>query len=453
MFYIALIGWIALHFKRVLFSIISLIVLLLFSIPLLTRSLSFNHVSLQYNNKNSDSFAQLSLMKNNSIESYVVDKKNYIFINDNSNQIKDINSSPIYSYFIPGEIFTTFDSSLMKNLFHISDYQDYQIDKKYSLLKNDYLNYNFSNYYNEYTNALILRPEDVNPLFLSNIDYENLLLDNISTIVESNDTNYIQLKDELLVQQLLSDLANDKNINWIKLNEKEIMTLRSLLGINTTYNQLFYYQDNYQWFSQKTPNLLERIEIKYNKSLSELLNYLWNSENTQNNINNTFGNIDPIFENVNDLYPSVKVLDNNKMPTKFDIDFIKNDLIRFQNNSIAYLTTNGTYENTNSLTDIDPSIVDKQSWDAYIDNNVFNVDGAQRIVKSLSNKLPNLAQMTFSFNNLNLNQFSYYFTLSDNTYLDHSEIYVTALIFIILFVAWASLNKFKKLNYKNIEYN
>ena len=266
-----------------------------------------------------------------------------------------------------------------------------------------------------------------------------------------NDNNYIDISDQLLVQQLLENLQSNTSMNWNQLDKKEINTLSCLLGINPAYNQLFYYQRDYSWLSQKTPNLLSKIENQINSSLANLLQYLWTSENTQNNINNTYGNANPVFDDINNIYPSVKDLDETKAPSSSDIDFIKNSLIRFQNQSIGYLTINGTYQNISSLTNIDPSIVDKASWDNYVDQNTFSIYNARTFLNKLSNSLPNLFAMSFSPNNANLNQYSYYFSIEDNTYLSHSDIYITALVFIFIGSYVIAMNKFKNNNYKNME--
>ncbi len=451
LFYISLFIFIAIFFKRIGFSIISLLIIFLWMIPIFTRPLFANQNKLEFNPQNSNSFVQLSVAKNNTIETYIVDKINPIYVNNNKNEIKIINSSPIYSYFIPGEIFVSFDALLMKNIFDINDYNNHQIDKNYSLLKNFYENYNFSNFNNQYTNFLVLRPEDINPLFLDNVDYENLLISNINNIYKANDGNYIDINNQLLIQQLLDNLQNNTSMNWNQLDKKEINTLKCLLGINPIYNQLFYYQRDYSWLSLKTPDLLTRIEILFNSSLANLLQYLWTSENTQNNINNIYGNAIPVFDNVNNIYPTIKDIDENKAPSSSDLDFIKNDLIRFQNQSIGYLTINGTYQNVTSLTNIDPSIIDKTSWDTYVDQNTLSIYSAKRFLNKLSNSLPNLFSISFSPNNTNLNQYSYYFSIKDNTYLSHSDIYITALVFIFIGSYLIAMNKFKNNNYKNIE--
>lgn len=451
LFYISLFIFIAIFFKRIGFAIASILIVFLWIIPIFTRSLSINQNKLEFNPQNSNSFAQLTVTKNNAIETYIVDKINPIYVNSNKDEIQVINSSPIYSYFIPGEIFVSFDALLMKNIFNINDYENHQIDKNHSLLKNLYQNYNFSNYNNQYTNFLILRPEDINPLFLDNTEYEDLLMSNIKNIITTNDNNYIDISNQLLVQQLLENLQSNTSMNWNQLDKKEINTLSCLLGINPAYNQLFYYQRDYSWLSQKTPNLLSKIEMQINSSLANLLQYLWTSENTQNNINNTYGNANPVFDDINNIYPSVKDIDETKAPSSSDIDFIKNSLIRFQNQSIGYLTINGTYQNISSLTNIDPSIVDKASWDNYVDQNTFSIYNARTFLNKLSNSLPNLFAMSFSPNNANLNQYSYYFSIEDNTYLSHSDIYITALVFIFIGSYVIAMNKFKNNNYKNME--
>lgn len=136
LFYISLFIFIAIFFKRIGFAIASILIVFLWIIPIFTRSLSINQNKLEFNPQNSNSFAQLTVTKNNAVETYIVDKINPIYVNSNKGEIQAINSSPIYSYFIPGEIFVSFDALLMKNIFNINDYENHQIDKNHSLLKN-----------------------------------------------------------------------------------------------------------------------------------------------------------------------------------------------------------------------------------------------------------------------------------------------------------------------------
>ncbi len=448
-FLISLIVILAIALRRIWFAVVSIICIILFSAPIVTRNTNQDNVKITYNQQNSDSFSKLSLVSNNKFETYIVDQTNDINIFDNRNTINEINSIPIYNYFIPGEIITTFNSSLLKNLISTNDNDS--IDKKYSLIKDKYTSVNFSNYDHEYENALILRPEDINPLTLNDEEYENLLLSNIDSIIKNNN-DYIDLSNNLLAQNLLDNLQNYQNVNWINLNSKDIKTLNLILGVNTKYNQLFYFQRNYQWLSNKTPNLLNKIATKYSENLANLFEYLWTSEVTQNNINNTFDNINPVFPNIDNLYPSIMVVNDNAKPLKSDIDFLKNDIIRFNGNTIGYLTINGSYKNVNSLTNIDPSITDENSWKIYVEQNTLSLSDAKSLVETLSSNFSDLVVIDFSPNQINLNKFSYYFTSSNSTYLTNAQIYVTALSFIYVGIFWLSIETFEKKNYKNDNY-
>ena len=346
---------------------------------------------------------------------------------------------------------TSFNSLLLKNLISFNDNQ--LIRRKYSILKNNYKSFNFSNYDNEFENAIVLRPYDKNPLSLNNEEYENLLLSNISKIIEEGNANIIDLNDSMLVQNLLNSLQDYKKINWIYLSQKEIRTLEKILGIDTNFNQLFYYLSNYSWLNKKTPNLLIKIQNKYSKELSNLFNFLWTSEITQNNINNTFENLNPVFPNVDDLYPSIMTYSDSSKPLKSDIDFIKNDLIRFNNSTISYLRIDGTYQTIDNLSNIDISIVDEKSWRKFVEENTMSLSDAKILIDNLSEELSNMSIVNFSKNKIDIYKYSYFFTINDQSYLSYSEIYVTTLVFVFIGTFWISIWLFKKSNYKNIEQN
>lgn len=447
--FISILVLFAILFKKLWFLILSMILFLFLGFPTFLRNIEINNNEVHFNVNNRNNFSKLVLTTNKkTVETFIVDEINLSYINDNKGIIDKINSTPVYNYFVPGEIILTFDSMLAKNFFSINENKI--IDKDFSLLKNRYNNYNFSNFSNdEYLNALVLRPTDLNPLTLDNVEYENILMECIDKLVaNAQEENFINLTDKKYVQNFYETLL--KNPNWKgRINTKEINTLKAMLGINTNYYHLFYFLRDFNWLEHKTPNLLKRIKNKYGEELAKLFTFLWNNEVTKSNLYNTFLEAQPIFPNINDIYPTVKTLNLTKKPTNFDINFIKNDLIRYENGTFSYLDLNGNYIATSLLNEIDPSIVNQESWISFVDKNVMSVNQAKLLINNLSSKLKNLSNVKFSDNEIDIYKYSYFFVVNEETYLTNSQIYVTALIFITIGMLWVSIVMFNKNNYKN----
>lgn len=335
---------------------------------------------------------------------------------------------------------------LLKWIFNLDS--NNRINSKNSLIKNQYSIINFANHNNVFENVLSQRVDDINPLLLNNIEYETLLFNNIKEIIQ-NKENYINLNDKLLVDNLLQNLKN--NLIWTNnLNSKEQNILKALLGIDTKFNQLFYYWRDFYWLNQKTPNLKTKIEQEINKNLINLFDFLWRSDIVRNNIYSQ-----KIFGNINEIYPTAKKVDLESLPTNYDLDFIKKDLVRFNGNKILYLDNNKNYLSTdiNVIQQLDSSIIDKDSWVNYLSTNIGTINDAQKILNKLTNYMPNIYKIDFSSNKLDIYKYSYYFDVKTDPYLSNLQIYVTTLIFLILGINYLSIKVFKTKNYKNHEIN
>ena len=189
-----------------------MILFLFLGFPTFLRNIEINNNEVHFNVNNRNNFSKLVLTTNKkTVETFIVDEINLSYINDNKGIIDKINSTPVYNYFVPGEIILTFDSMLAKNFFSINENKI--IDKDFSLLKNRYNNYNFSNFSNdEYLNALVLRPTDLNPLTLDNVEYENILMECIDKLVaNAQEENFINLNDKKYVQNFYETLLKNPN--------------------------------------------------------------------------------------------------------------------------------------------------------------------------------------------------------------------------------------------------
>ncbi|WP_022935636.1 ABC transporter permease [Mesomycoplasma moatsii] len=429
-------------FKRIWFALISL--LMIFSIsalPIFTRSFNNTKEIIQYNTSSYNSFEKLTYFnENNEIKSYIVLKINYNSNESkNKNIFKEINKDNVYDYFIPGEWIGSLYSSLEKNLFSISS-DDYNINHNFSLVKNSFTNSNVINI--NTNNLLVLRPNDINPFDLQNNYYEDLIINKIKSI------NYINLKDDLLVKSILDKISQNENWNILNLNQKEINTLKSLIGIFEEQNELYYYWKYYEILKLKTPNLETKIRSQFNENLWNLMFFIWTSEITRDNVE-----IIKYFGDINKIYPSALTINYNEPINKNELNFIKNKLIKFNDDKPFYLDSNNSYISTSidQLQKLSSKIIDKMSWINFVLDNTLTYENTLNFLAKLKEIFPNIYQFKLNNNYFNPYQYSLYLTKYSNTYLNHSNILITTIIFVVIGVGWLSWHKFNKMNYKNIE--
>ena len=143
----------------------------------------------------------------------------------------------------------------------------------------------------------------------------------------------------------------------------------------------------------------------------------------------------------------------NESINETDLDFIKNRLIKFSDGKPFYLDSNNTYISTSieQLQKLSPEIIDGQSWINYVINNTLTYENALNLLVKLKEVFSNIYQFELSNNYFNPYQYSLYLTKYTNTYLNHSEILITIMIFTAFGLSWLSWYRFNKLNYKNVE--
>lgn len=434
--------------KRIWFVICSMLVLSLTTIlPIFTRIINNNPISyIEYNPNKYNSFSKVSILnkdKNSRIDDYLANEINSLLPTNNKHILNDLNSREIYNNFIPGEWFLSLNSSLANSLFFKEN--NFNETTNFSLTKNHYFNTKFENFVSNYENVLTIRPKDINFLHLSTEDYEKLLLEDINKI--NSDVNLLNLNDKLLIKSFLDKLQ--KNYKWDiqSMTTIELNSLKSFLGIDEEFNQLFYYLDNYHWLKQKTPNLFSKIKFNFNDELIELLNYFWTNNQVKTNLFNF-----KVFGNLNDLYPTIKFTDFNKPPTTNDINFIKDNLIKFNQDKIFYLDNNFIYNSTtiDVISQINSEIKDNNSWNEYVLSNTITLEKTKKLLEDLNKIFTNLYSMNLSFNSFNLYRYSYFLKSKTTPYLDNNWIYIILLIMLFIGMNYTSLYTFKNNNYKNM---
>ncbi|MGL5733149.1 MAG: hypothetical protein ACRCXE_03695 [Metamycoplasmataceae bacterium] len=413
--------------------------------PITTRLIDKNNfdTNIVYNNDNYHSFSKLSIINEDEYKTFLVDEINVESqIGVDNDILKTLNNIPFYEYLVPGELMLSMSSSLLNDLdFSNKD----EIKSNYSLLKNSFVDTSFANLNVENSVLVSIRPEDISPFELTSIEYEDLLLENIEII--ANDNNFINLKDERLVNFLLDKLQNSIDWSTGTLTNSEFQTIRALLGIDLRFTQLFYYFNDKDILGQKTPNLLDKISKEINPSLVNLLTFLWNDNSSKMNVYdlNSFGDISLLF-------PSAKIISQVAPPNSMDIQFIKNDLVRFSGTAISYLNINKQYIPTTiaALQEIDKSIVDKVSWDKYIDNSSITLENLVKLYNELYKNLTNIYQVNFRPNSDDLFKYSYFIHIKQTTYLDNIYLPILANIFVVIGTNMLAIYMFRNKNYKNI---
>ena len=427
--------------KPLWFGITSLFGLLLLGFsPILTRSISPNEQQqlLTYNKDNANSFSKIGLVsKEGEYLEYIVDEIN-INANFDGNIIDRLNNSNVYNYFVPGEAFATLNASLYNSLINIGNLEKF--DSQFSLIKKDFINSNYANLIDWDQIAIATRVNDLMPLNLDSIEYENLIIKNIEKIANLN--------DPLILSQIKNKLSNNDIWNETSITGNEYEIISNLLGINLEFSQMFYLHSNFGVLKNKIPNLKNKIQTQFSIELWNLLEFLWTSENTFLNVftYKTFGDT-----TIN--YPDIKVQLESVKPVMQDINFIKTKLITFNGNAIQYLDNNKQYQQTSlvEIKKIDPTIVDEKSWITFVENNTTSLKESKTLINKVNTILPNSFILNFENNSIDISKFSYFLMENQTTYLNDSQLLILAIILITALSLSFSFYKFNRWNYKNIE--
>ena len=441
----ALLVLLAIVLKPLWFGVSSFLVVLLVGFaPVLSRTLQNNNFdnTILYNNDNYNSFSKLTIVDQDHNQTFLVDEINHESQNKiDTNILQTLNNTPFYQSLIPGELLLSMNSSLLNDL----NFQNSKIDSNYSLIKTQFIdismhNINLANKY-----LFSTRPEDISPLDMNNVEYQNLLIDNITKIV-SQGTQFINLNDEKIIDLLYNKLSNSIDWKSNSLSESEFLTIRALLGIDINFSQLFYYFNNQDLLAIKAPDIMTQIELLFNPSLVKLLSFLWTSDIAQMNVFDLGS-----FGDINLLYPSAKSKNLVDLPDAKDVAFIKNDLIRFSGTAIHYLDLNKQYVSTTieKLKEISPSIIDKKTWNDFVDASTFTLDKAIELNAKLNTSLTNIFKMNFRENSSSIAKYSYFMEMKNTTYLNNIYLPILSIIFVTVGLNILTIYIFKKKNYKN----
>lgn len=440
LFYVLLITSFTLFFKQFWFKTSFVFLFSLVSLPVFTRLIDYKKSSnLIENNLEEKNLYSKLVFKSDGKEISLIGKEKNIHDTNLTKRMNKIDSTSVFHYFVPGEIFLSCDSLLLKSI--IQTDSEIEVNNSYSLIKTHYKNVYFENYQID-NDVITLLPYDKNPLLFNNSEYENLLLDNLYQIMLDK-VNYIDLNNTNLIDHFLNTLKT--KFEWTSNNftKKELNTLKAILGIESKFSQLFYYLHDYSWLKQKTPNLENIITSKLNKQMTELLKFLWNDKKTKINlfIFNMFGNI-------NEIYPNIKKIDIKSKPALNDLFFLQNDLIKFNKDKIFYLNSDNDYvlSDINFLKDIDSSIIDYESYKNFVLSNFVSIEFVQKFLNQLKNKMLNLYDLIFSNNKIDFYKYDEYFKIEEQSYLPYSQICPIILLLMVNFLIYFYYLNFNYVN-------
>lgn len=341
--------------------------------------------------------------------------------------------SPIQLMFSNGNIYGN-DYNFVYN-HSINNYQ-FSLNKftfKELKLNTDFINKSDNQY-------VSYRLQDKN-LYNLNINelYDEVLL-NISEVYNDLSLSKWQLESfSLLNEKIKQSLWLDD----ININEKRLIA--SLLGLDDKYSSLYYFYNDYDFHILNISNIYEKISSKYNKEFANLVNFIWTSNQTKYNVFKI-----KYFNNLYDFestYPSLKYYDDILIPKKEDIDFIKNILIKFDNNKFKFLNSQKLYDDIDLKT-LNPQILDLNSWYKFIDDNSLNLNSLKNVYMKLKNISPSIYDFDFSFNSYKINNLYKIVDVVQQPWFDLSELSLSILMITTLVLVPLACNSYIKKNIK-----
>ncbi|MDE6289269.1 MAG: hypothetical protein K2L64_00725, partial [Ureaplasma sp.] len=185
-------------------------------------------------------------------------------------------------------------------------------------------------------------------------------------------------------------------------------------GINTKFNQLFYLIKYPDLLWNKFPNLFEVLEVLYSEDISKIFKFILTSETTQINLfeyntNNSSLGVLRTAKNISEFYPSLKEKSEINPPNFNDINFVKNELLKFIeiDNEIylSFLDEDLNYsfskDNLKKLNSSFPNIRDYESFSIYVDS-FLEFKNLQSFLRNLFQIFPKIYKYNLNDNYLNL---------------------------------------------------
>lgn len=352
-------------------------------------------------------------------------------------------------YFIPTEWYLSFYSYA---------FNDFKFDQNvYRNFSTSLINYQFNEVNKtkvELSNNYILqRPNDINFYNLSSNQITNLIINDLSSVLQNHKN--INTSSKLELDNFMSLLKFNNVWNNITLNNFQVDFLYDILGINDTYSNLFYLYEYKDIIEQLSSDLFKTIENKFGKNFKDFLVELYSLSNTKNNIFKTTNVLGKNLE-INQVYPISNYLNKDKEPSMVDREFIQDKLIRFNNNNVYVLLRDGITYSTNTLNEMsifkNNSINTKEAWIQYLNNILISFPKTEELIDSINqycntNSIDNY-QFTFTTNDLSKNTYSYFLESVQADYLNYQSLLVTITILVSFITMYWAHKKYVTMDYK-----
>lgn len=424
-FIISFLALIALKISKTKFTVLSLFLgIITLGLSLVSRPFVISKTNeITYNNSSQYSeninFVRLS----NGTESNLLlaNKKNGSSSNITIKYLmNNFNYSNLLNNFIPSEWLISFYSTLFTSLKFDLNYTN----NPYNILSLKIINQSIDESSN-LLNFYAIRPYDIDFSLLNNDEYEELIFNNIKTIIEK----YNLENDYILTQSIYSNITSVPNWNEIssKLLQSKQETINLLLdvtGVNTNFNQLFYLIKYDNLLKERIPNLFVKLANSYNRQISNIFEFILSSSVTKSNLfyNSDNSNNNGVLntnQEISYYYPMIDYKVLSDKPSPLDIEFFKNKLFKFIeiNNTInlVYLinpttysldtssidSTSQTITNINKLNKILPSVTNYETWSKYLDS-IKTYNDLQSLLVSLTNEFQDIYQYSLNNNALNI---------------------------------------------------
>ncbi|NQZ29615.1 MAG: hypothetical protein HRT98_04495, partial [Mycoplasmatales bacterium] len=179
-----------------------------------------------------------------------------------------------------------------------------------------------------------------------------------------------------------------------------------VIGIDTTSSILYTIFNKYDILSKRyLDGIKEYLGKNISQSFSEFVNYLWSSQTTKFNVFSykNIGNYSEIYK----FHPNLSSYDKYKIANKYDIEYIKNVILREENVNgttlFQVLGEDGLYYDINNISQIiGMPIKSKADLDAYIDKH-HTINNLQDIIHKIDSSTKNKIQKVSFRNNVSNN--------------------------------------------------
>lgn len=444
-FFVFLFLFISYKFSRIASTMINTSIMIV--IPVLSlvshiALLSTNN-SMQYNDSQKYQYQNIVILdQNKKVEKdYIAVKTNYKVQDYTDNQISDFQNSITQTNF--GSNFNIGDWFFAT--FYVIGKNTLDFSNNYNAINN--LNQNgYSGSlvrFNLQQQKVLQQAYDTNLIASNNLGDVNIfdltseqLINAIYSALDYLETlnSTLSIKDQNSIQSLLVDLQ--KQPLWIKdyFSTNEVSTVQALYGLSSSKqcNIFHYIFQERDYINQFIPNIFNLISQKYCQALGDLMKYLYFDNNAIWNFESFQGFVTSA--DIDKKYGSIKVKDKMAPPLASDLDFMKNNYIKYVDNTFKVLCNDYTYQDIDISKITNQNITTQAQWSDYVNNNVVTLAD----LDNLSNTIQQINQNVYVFNSspnvVDVDSYEFFGTPTNTAWLSWSDV-LFGLYFPILIVS------------------